>query len=1535
MANNILSFVEEAANQYGIPSDIALRMVNKESGGNQSALSPKGAIGVMQLMPDTAKGLGVDPYNTLQNIDGGMRYLRQQFDRFGSWDKAVAAYHAGPGAVEKAGGIPGTNDGLTTTADYVRSIVGNNKQNIPSADDVFAAAFGDKSGPQKSNTSMSDALFKAAFPDNAPDHSNKMSAMDVLRDVGQTIPAEAKRLGYTARDIGLSLLGGLGLADDEAATAIIGQSMKDKEALYQPKSTAGKIVQGVEHMAPAIAASLINPLLGVGAFVGQGTADAGMAAIDEGHSLANAQAKAVAGGALNSFVGNAMMGKGNELLSRAPVVGNLFKATAADSASALAKRAAQGAATMAAFKPVSTGVDQLTDIATGEPSEHPYDYIPGVEDLAIGAIAGLPHSALEYRSRNDIPSSPTVMPDGSVAYLHSNGMPFSSEQSARSFIESNKLEKATPSVLDNEGSAAGYMVKLAEAPTIDSAIEAGMSSVTNAGKEYKIGDLLMDRQEFINERNALQETGYGDQPAALLPNYANPTIHVNQEGIASTEGMRPSVPEVTATSPLAERAKALGMNTEQPITVQESIANRSTESLKKMRDAIALTERRAPESINQEYRDAVHQELEDRGEGAVPAVIGHTKEVSEPKQFVAAEAARIIRDGAKIDAERAYLNGFRKQVGKEAADQVEKYVKSKFLLSVPEMRSVEAMMRNDGRSLSAGREVPKAENYGGFTVLHPAQLPIKSTEVAPGVTRISRSTHKMLNKAAKIFGKKLVIYKSDAPDKLGAGSGFVFNNDNNTIYIRADHLTENAIHPLVIFGHELTHTMQTAAPDLYKTMADAIKSNVDGIEALYQHHRYEDRKTLINSLEEFKERMDSDKDFADHVLSEFVADIGGNRAGEYEHWVGVFNAMADKSLVHRVADFIVSFINRMLSREDVRQYESDQWVSDLKQVRSAVTKAMSDYAARTKIDRYSHSEGVIDEVMNRGKSLSSERNEYRAEREDDVKDGNIRFYHGGRSDVSVVENSGRFGALFASRDIDSASGPGEVSKTYYVDLPENKVLTDSYLNYRLPYKDVSDALEKVSGVKKGSEDFDSLYEFVVEQKVISEDNEDLALNIFRADDIGEAEWDAQAMRAKLARELGYDAVDVKDEHGTSYMILPGAKMTDVRTKIDRYESREGGRDPMLYVTEDTPDIERSSDRIPLGDLTPEQKKSAEKVLGTRPTKIDEFREFKKDWKSNVIQGLFDQFSPLKELSPKSYILARASKGGDSSLEALLMYGKIFVDSDGAYRVDYKKGQGINGFASVLAKVDGEHDRFLLWVSALRADRLKSIGLENLFDKSDIDTLKTLDQGTLKNGKSRKQAYADALIGLNEFNDSVLKLAEDSGLIDPETRKMYKDNPYVPFYRLSDEGVIGGMSIKSGLVNAEAWKRLKGGENKLNEDLLGNLVQNWSHLITSSAKNRAAKAALDAAVKTGIAHQVPNAAPGKGLVSYKENGTDKTFRVTDANVLDAITSIGFEMKVPKPFVAMKQALVTGVTINPAFKIRNLIRDSVAAVGISDL
>ena len=113
-------FTRAAAQRMGVRPELALAVRSQESRGNSNAVSPKGARGQMQLMPGTAAELGVDINDPYQNIEGGVRYLRQQHDTFGDEDLALAAYNAGPGAVKKYGGIPPYKE----TQDYVRGVRG-------------------------------------------------------------------------------------------------------------------------------------------------------------------------------------------------------------------------------------------------------------------------------------------------------------------------------------------------------------------------------------------------------------------------------------------------------------------------------------------------------------------------------------------------------------------------------------------------------------------------------------------------------------------------------------------------------------------------------------------------------------------------------------------------------------------------------------------------------------------------------------------------------------------------------------------------------------------------------------------------------------------------------------------------------------------------------------------------------------------------------------------------------------------------------------------------------------------------------------------------------------------------------------------------------------------------------------------------------------------------------------------------------------------------------------------------------------------
>lgn len=113
------AMLADAARSHGIEPGLLEAVAWQESRGRMSAVSVKGALGVMQLMPTTAAELGVQPLDVTDNIRGGAMYLRRQLDRFGSVPLALAAYNAGPGAVMRYGGIPPYRE----TRDYVARIM--------------------------------------------------------------------------------------------------------------------------------------------------------------------------------------------------------------------------------------------------------------------------------------------------------------------------------------------------------------------------------------------------------------------------------------------------------------------------------------------------------------------------------------------------------------------------------------------------------------------------------------------------------------------------------------------------------------------------------------------------------------------------------------------------------------------------------------------------------------------------------------------------------------------------------------------------------------------------------------------------------------------------------------------------------------------------------------------------------------------------------------------------------------------------------------------------------------------------------------------------------------------------------------------------------------------------------------------------------------------------------------------------------------------------------------------------------------------
>lgn len=170
--------IERYSAKHDVDPDLVRPMMTQESGGHGNAVSPKGARSYMQLMPDTAKSLGVtDIDDPDQNIEAGIRYLRQQLDEFGTVPLALAAYNAGPGAVRKHGGIPP----YAETQNYIKTITngytGTGRRSKTSAsvngDDLFSKAVDSIIEPARGTPSAPIAAAVGTNGNAAPSSTNR------------------------------------------------------------------------------------------------------------------------------------------------------------------------------------------------------------------------------------------------------------------------------------------------------------------------------------------------------------------------------------------------------------------------------------------------------------------------------------------------------------------------------------------------------------------------------------------------------------------------------------------------------------------------------------------------------------------------------------------------------------------------------------------------------------------------------------------------------------------------------------------------------------------------------------------------------------------------------------------------------------------------------------------------------------------------------------------------------------------------------------------------------------------------------------------------------------------------------------------------------------------------------------------------------------------------------------------------------------------------------------------------------------------
>lgn len=333
----------------------------------------------------------------------------------------------------------------------------------------------------------------------------------------------------------------------------------------------------------------------------------------------------------------------------------------------------------------------------------------------------------------------------------------------------------------------------------------------------------------------------------------------------------------------------------------------------------------------------------------------------------------------------------------------------------------------------------------------------------------------------------------------------------------------------------------------------------------------------------------------------------------------------------------------------------------------------------------------------------------------------------------------------------------------------------------------------------------------------------------------------------------------------------------------------------------------------------------------------------------VVQKTFDKFRPVKDIDLKAYMQLRLSNSPqDGAVSGLLHYGQVYND-DGA--LNLKKDT--KGLLEILKPVGGEVDRFLMWTAANRAAALKKQDRENFFSDDEIAALSNINRGTLNDGKSRAGVYASVLAEMNELNKSVLDVARSTGLIDDAAFKRFSsDIWYVPFYRqMEEDGSLAAANTSSGAVGQYLSKQLKGSTRQLN-DLMENVLLNWSHILSASMKNQAANSTLESATEMGgiVTKLTPlgdgkfgkdkdgNKVPLKYAVKTMVKGKESYWEIQDEFLLaslDAVASLpqnSMWLNIARDF---KTTLTRFISLSPTFKINNLIRDSIQSIGLTEL
>jgi hypothetical protein len=434
----------------------------------------------------------------------------------------------------------------------------------------------------------------------------------------------------------------------------------------------------------------------------------------------------------------------------------------------------------------------------------------------------------------------------------------------------------------------------------------------------------------------------------------------------------------------------------------------------------------------------------------------------------------------------------------------------------------------------------------------------------------------------------------------------------------------------------------------------------------------------------------------------------------------------------------------------------------------------------------------------------------------------------------------------------------------------------------------------------------------------------------------------QYIRSKNPEWLRLQGLQLPKERSFHQGSLSSVITKDDIVKGLNLDSDLSSNEDVKFSRELSPDLAEKLGLNPKKGKVEKAKETAKSILGkSRSDWGNTFNEWMKKANTASLDGLApikyaEEQNGITNAEDSGYIASRLASGSSSVMQAVMLHGRPEW-KDGIIQ----KQESSTEKDSMLAIFDDlgkDMHNWLGWMVGNRAKELKAQGRENLLSDQEIDELTGLVQG-------KEQKFSESKDKFNAMNKALLDLAQDAGLIDPDSRSEWESEWYIPFFRQNEkedgEGNVIGPWKSKGIANQTPQiQRLKGSEKNIN-DVLENIFVNTGKLVDASMKNMAMQKVVHNLSDTDIIEVVPRPNKmqfkAKDAVQVSIEGERYLVKVHDPDLYRAMTMIDLERSnhpVMKVAREAKRLLTAGVTASPDFMLRNFLRDSLSSWAISD-